>query len=105
MESIKLPCSRKSEMEISFFYLMPTVDISLYTCTKLLSNLLQTLVRVNCLAVVPCLLEQCRDLLASEELTKISSEEYNIFLWPEGELYDTSVIDKLVSKKKTIIKK
>ena len=99
MESIKLPCSRKSEIEISFFYLMTTVDMYI-----IVVYLLQTLVRVNCLAVVPCLLEQCRDLLASEELTKISSEEYNIFLWPEGELYDTSVIDKLVSKKKIIIK-
>lgn len=44
--------------------------------------------------MVPTVLSRCQDLLSDEELIKVTSEEYNIYQWPEGELYDTSVIEK-----------
>ncbi|XP_067931600.1 stalled ribosome sensor GCN1-like [Watersipora subatra] len=63
--------------------------------TDVTSATLKTVVRINGCQTVPLLLQQCKALLEEDPaMTQVTAEEYNIFSWPEGELYDTSVIEK-----------
>ena len=53
-----------------------------------------TVCRVCSDSVIPPLLEYAASLLKNPELSQITKDDYGIFLTPEGELYDNSIIER-----------
>lgn len=58
-------------------------------------NALKTLVLLLPEVYVPVVVGKTVDILENISLVQVTREEYQIFLTPEGELYDTSVIENL----------
>lgn len=57
------------------------------------SQALATACRVCSQDMVPPLISYVSSLLSKQELLQVTKEEYGIFLTPEGELYDRSIIE------------
>jgi hypothetical protein len=55
-----------------------------------------TACRVCAEAIVPPLVDKASTLLTDPRLVQVTKEEYGIFLTPEGELYDNSIIERSV---------
>jgi len=54
---------------------------------------LSTAVRISPESVMPKLVDQVIETLSDPTFCTITREEYSIFCWPEGELFDKSVIE------------
>ena len=57
-------------------------------------NALKTVVLLQPRLYVPSIVEKTLLILKELSLIQVTREEYQIFLTPEGELYDTTVIEK-----------
>ena len=57
-------------------------------------NALSTLVRIAPDIVLPPVIQYVSRLLGNTELTQVTREDYGIFLTPDGELYDRSLLEK-----------
>lgn len=55
---------------------------------------MKTVVLLQAKLYVPSVVEKTLCVLKELSLIQVTREEYQIFLTPEGELYDTSVIEK-----------
>ncbi|XP_035228033.1 eIF-2-alpha kinase activator GCN1-like [Stegodyphus dumicola] len=58
-------------------------------------NSLKTVVQLQPSEFVPSVVSHCTAVLRDPAFVQVTKEEYNIFLTPEGQLYDTSVIENL----------
>ena len=74
--------------------------LPLQTVTKAMT----TVCRVCSQDVLPSLTSYVSSLISNTGLEQVTREEFNIFLTPEGELYDRTIIEKWV-RNHTIIKK
>ncbi len=57
-------------------------------------NTVATLARVAPTVSLPTLMEHICDVLVKPTLTTVTSEEYQIMLTPEGELFDKSILGR-----------
>ncbi|KAL8584753.1 hypothetical protein ACOMHN_035672 [Nucella lapillus] len=57
------------------------------------TNAMETLCRVSPQSLVPPLIAYVSGLLGNPQMAHVTKEEYGIFLTPEGELYDRSIIE------------
>lgn len=57
-------------------------------------NALSTLVRIAPDIVLPPVIQYVSRLLGNNDLTQVTREDYGIFLTPDGELYDRSLLEK-----------
>ncbi|KAF8792212.1 eIF-2-alpha kinase activator GCN1 like protein [Argiope bruennichi] len=58
-------------------------------------NALKTLVRLQPKEIVPTVVSHAVTVLQDPSFVQVTKEEYNIFITPEGQLYDKSVIENL----------
>ena len=58
---------------------------------------LATLVRIDAATVLPLLMDRVSDTLSQSALAAVTTQEYEIMLTPEGQLYDKSVIERSVA--------
>lgn len=57
-------------------------------------NMISTLARIAPSVIVPMVKDFILDILSNPEFKKVTPTEVNIMKWPEGDLYDKSVLDK-----------
>ena len=67
--------------------------INVYTFQSLL-NAVQTLVRIAPDVILPPLVKHITLLLDNPDICLVTRDEYGIFLCPEGELYDKTLVNK-----------
>ncbi|XP_030245992.1 eIF-2-alpha kinase activator GCN1, partial [Drosophila navojoa] len=65
-------------------------------------NIISSIVRINPHIIVPHIINHVKMFLKAESNFSVSNEEFFIFMTPEGELYDKSVIPHADSQYKTI---
>ena len=75
---------------------MTASDCRLYLCQSEL-NAVSTLVRVCPESVLPLLVMHCINVLSNSAIATVTRDEVALLHWPEGQLYDKSIIDASVS--------
>ncbi|XP_060530072.1 stalled ribosome sensor GCN1 [Cylas formicarius] len=63
-----------------------------YKVSQTYENIISTLAALNAETILPPLIEKIRSNLEDPRLCQVSTDDYFIYLTPEGELYDKSVV-------------
>lgn len=69
----------------------------IYICKSWLQNVekaIMTLCRIHAESTVGPLIDYVASLISNTGLDQVTKDEYGIFLTPEGELYDHTIIEK-----------
>lgn len=69
------------EKKIEFFFSQQAAENAIATVTNLTPE-----------SILPALIKKCTQFLETNDMISITEEQYKIYLTPEGELYNKSII-------------
>ncbi|XP_023172860.2 eIF-2-alpha kinase activator GCN1 isoform X2 [Drosophila hydei] len=75
--------------------------INNFKISPVYENVISSIVRINPQTIVPHIIDHIKAFLKADSNLSVSNEEFFIFMTPDGELYDKSVIPHVDSQYKT----